>query len=281
MLLPDTAAIPGFIQSLIGIAPTDPIAKAKPADPHTVSVTVVDDADANGLEQSNAAALRALGFTVSVPPATSDVLAKTTITYPPGSESAAKAVAAAVPGALLVSSKTARGVTLALGNNGIQVKSLMSASPPKPAAAGRLVGHHRGPGRLRQLTAQQRHPAQITRGPARSIRSAGHRVELAGVERPPVQAAVVADVRAGQADRHRTGQRAGQPGDTRSGSRTVGFWPASMASRSRTQRRRSPRRSDRRSHRRQRCRPAGCGRPGRRLRNWRCSGWGCSRTSQV
>ncbi|NER49150.1 MAG: LytR C-terminal domain-containing protein, partial [Symploca sp. SIO1A3] len=49
-----------------------------------MSVSVVNDADADGLDRTNAAALRALGFTVTVPPATSDVLDRTTITYPPG-----------------------------------------------------------------------------------------------------------------------------------------------------------------------------------------------------
>ena len=62
-----------------------------------------------------------------MPAATSDVIDKTTIKYPKGAEGAAKAVSAAVPGARLSQSNDVSTVTLLLGNNGIQVKSLMPA----------------------------------------------------------------------------------------------------------------------------------------------------------
>jgi LytR cell envelope-related transcriptional attenuator len=99
-------------------------------------VSVVNDTNSNGLEQTNAAALAKLGFTTKVPAPTSDVIAKTTIKYPKGAESAAKAVLAAVPGAQLSQSNDVSAVTLLLGNNGVQVKSLMPAgSSTSPSAA--------------------------------------------------------------------------------------------------------------------------------------------------
>lgn len=131
VLLPDTAAMPAFIQTLLGNPPSSPYQQARAADPRTVAVAVLNNSSSNGLDQTNAAALRALGFTVTVPPATAEVQDKTTISYRPGAEAAAKAVAAAVPGAVLVPTKTVTTVVLALGNNGIQVKSLMLRGPGK------------------------------------------------------------------------------------------------------------------------------------------------------
>jgi hypothetical protein len=93
-----------------------------------VTVAVVNDTNSNGLEQTNAAALQKLGFKTTIPAATSDVVDKTVIEYPKGAESAAKAVAAAVPGAAVNESSKVSTVTLVLGNNGVQVKSLMPAS---------------------------------------------------------------------------------------------------------------------------------------------------------
>ena len=133
VLLPDTAAMPTFIQTLLGNPLPDPYKYAKAAMPSKVTVSLANNSNSNGLETTNAAALRTLGFTVTVPPATAEVQDKTTISYPPGSEAAAKAVANAVPGAVLVPTKTVTGVVLALGNNGVQVKSLMH--PPAGVSA--------------------------------------------------------------------------------------------------------------------------------------------------
>jgi LCP family protein required for cell wall assembly len=127
------AAMPDFIDRLIGNPAADKLQRAKPANPSTVAV--VNDTDSNGLEQANAAALAKLGFHTTVPPATSDVLARTTIRYPRGSEPAAKAVQAAVPGAALVLSSSVPGVTLVLGNNGVQVASLMPAHSAATSSA--------------------------------------------------------------------------------------------------------------------------------------------------
>jgi LCP family protein required for cell wall assembly len=139
----NTAAMPDFINRLIGGSAASALSKAKPADPSSVTVAVINDTNSNGLEQANAAALQKLGFKTTIPAATSDVVDKTVIEYPKGSESAAKAVAAAVPGAALSESSKVSSVTLVLGNNGVQVKSLMpagssgakSGSPSAPASS--------------------------------------------------------------------------------------------------------------------------------------------------
>jgi LCP family protein required for cell wall assembly len=132
----NTAAMPDFINRLIGGSTASALSKAKPADPSSVTVAVINDTNSNGLEQANAAALQKLGFKTTIPAATSDVVDKTVIEYPKGSESAAKAVAAAVPGAALSESSKVSSVTVVLGNNGVQVKSLMPAgsSGPKSSA---------------------------------------------------------------------------------------------------------------------------------------------------
>ncbi|HTZ45490.1 MAG TPA: LCP family protein [Jatrophihabitans sp.] len=138
----NTAAMPDFINRLIGNSSADAYAKAKAADPSTVTVSVVNDTNSNGLEQTNAAALGKLGFQTTIPAPSSDVVDKTVIKYPKGSEAAAKALAAAVPGAAVQQSGDVSGVTLVLGNNGVQVKTLMpaptthaptSAAAPSPA----------------------------------------------------------------------------------------------------------------------------------------------------
>jgi hypothetical protein len=126
----NTAAMPDFINALIGNPSADALKNATAADPSTVTVSVVNDTNSNGLEQTNAAALNKLGFRTTIPPATSDVVAKTVIQYPQGQEAAAKALAAAVPGAAVSQSSKVDTVTLVLGNNGIQVKSLMPTGHP-------------------------------------------------------------------------------------------------------------------------------------------------------
>jgi hypothetical protein len=100
-----------------------------------VSVTVVNDTSSNGIETTNAAALRKAGYKTVVPAATSEVLAKTTIQYPKGQESAAKALQAQVPGAVMDRSSQVVGVTLLLGNNGVQVKSRMASVPSRSPTA--------------------------------------------------------------------------------------------------------------------------------------------------
>jgi hypothetical protein len=131
----DTAALPGFIDTVIGDDPATALRKAKAAAPSSVSVSVVNDANGNGLDTANARALQALGFKASVPAPTSDVLDRTTIRYRKGEESAAKALQAQVPGAVMERSSAVSGVTLLLGNNGVQVRSLMPAQPTSAPVA--------------------------------------------------------------------------------------------------------------------------------------------------
>jgi len=133
----DAGAMPDFIDNLIGAGAATELSKAKAAAPSSVTVQVVNDTNSNGLETTNARQLQALGFKTVVPAATSDVLSKTTIRYAPGQESAAKALQAQVPGAVMVASRDVSAVMLVLGNNGVQVKSLMpkTAPPSTPKAS--------------------------------------------------------------------------------------------------------------------------------------------------
>jgi LCP family protein required for cell wall assembly len=126
----DAAAMPSFIGKLIGADSSTPLSRAKAAAPSSVTVQVINDTNTNGLETANAEALRAAGFKTEIPPASSDVVAKTLIRYAPGQESAAKALQAQVPGAVLESTSEVTSVTLVLGENKVQVKSLM----PTPSA---------------------------------------------------------------------------------------------------------------------------------------------------
>jgi LCP family protein required for cell wall assembly len=129
----NAAGMPAFVDSVIGIDPLAAFKAAKAAAPSMVTVNVVNDTNSDGLETTNAAALRAAGFTVSVPAATDAVLAKTTIRYPKGMESQAKAVQAQLPQAVIEPSSAVKVVTVLLGNNGVQVKSLMArVGSPSP-----------------------------------------------------------------------------------------------------------------------------------------------------
>ena len=127
----DAAQMPDFIDKLIGNSGSA-LQKAKPAAPATVTVQVINDTTSNGLETANAKALQAAGFKTEIPPATSDVVPKTTIRYAPGQEAAAKALQAQVPGAVMQRTTEVSGVSLVLGENRVQVKSLM----PKPTPGG-------------------------------------------------------------------------------------------------------------------------------------------------
>jgi LCP family protein required for cell wall assembly len=128
----NAAEMPDFIDRLIGNSGSA-LQKAKPAAPGTVTVRVINDTNTNGLEKTNARALQAAGFKTEIPPASSDVVAKTVIRYAPGQESAAKALQAQVPGAELERTPDVTSVTLVLGENGIQVKSLMPKTPSNTA----------------------------------------------------------------------------------------------------------------------------------------------------
>ncbi len=101
MVVVDATAMPSFIGKLIGSDPGTALSQAKAAAPSSVTVRVINDTNSNGLEKTNAEALQAAGFKTEIPPATSDVVAKTLIRYAPGQEAAAKALQVQVPGAVL------------------------------------------------------------------------------------------------------------------------------------------------------------------------------------
>lgn len=129
----DTAAMPAFIQSLMG-TPTayEQATAAKPAD---TSVTVLNGGSANGAATTGSETLAAAGFKTGAP-GDADSRATTVIQYPKGQEAQAKAVAAFLAGATVQETSSVSGVTVILGEDGI-----MPAAPtagganPAPAPA--------------------------------------------------------------------------------------------------------------------------------------------------
>jgi hypothetical protein len=134
----DSAAIPGFVNRLQG-KPADPaLAGARPAVPADVTLDVLNGTTISRLAGRNADALRAAGFHVDVVDST-EPTAATTIEYPNGGQSAAKAVAVQVPGAELAETGSVHKVTLVLGSNGVEAKALGPGERPtsgKPAPVG-------------------------------------------------------------------------------------------------------------------------------------------------
>ena len=141
----DRVALPAFFAELVGEPSSYTGATA--ADPATVTVDVVNGTSSPGLASSSAAALTSLGFSATVDRAGSTTTTLTTVTYPAGMESQAKAVAAAVPGAALARSSSVSRVTLTLGSDGRTVSASSSApsssapsSPsPAPTSGGRTT----------------------------------------------------------------------------------------------------------------------------------------------
>jgi LCP family protein required for cell wall assembly len=134
----DTAALPAFINGVLGTPGTSKggsaTPTATPVDPSTVSVQVVNATGRTGLAATNAAALRQLGFTVA---GTSNAatVAKTTITYPADQQAEAQTVAAHVPGAELKASSSVDTVTLTLGTDGARVSSSSGAAAPASSSS--------------------------------------------------------------------------------------------------------------------------------------------------
>jgi hypothetical protein len=96
---------------------------------------VLNGSDTNGLAASNTATLAALGFKTGTPGSTSTT-ATTTIEYPAGMESAAKAVAAHVPGATVTATSGISGVTLVLGTDGVQASSASAGAGSASGSSG-------------------------------------------------------------------------------------------------------------------------------------------------
>jgi LCP family protein required for cell wall assembly len=140
----DTAAIPAFIDSLEGKG-SDALAKATAASPSSVTVDVLNGAGVTLLASRNAAQLKKLGFAVDVVDSTSTT-PTTSVEYPAGKESAAKAVLAVVPKAKAVQTADVTRVTIVLGTDGRQVKGLNAPAAPKAtgttAAAGKADPTH-------------------------------------------------------------------------------------------------------------------------------------------
>jgi len=130
----DTAAIPGFINTLRGL-PADPsLASAAATAPAAVTADVLNATTIAGLAGRNADALRSAGFHVDTVDST-DPAAKTAIEYPTGMQGQAKAVAKVVPGAQLVMTSSVKKVTLVLGADGLQVTGTSSSQSTANAPA--------------------------------------------------------------------------------------------------------------------------------------------------
>jgi LCP family protein required for cell wall assembly len=130
----DHAAIPSFIQSIVG-QHTD-LSKITPAQPATVTVNVLNGADVYHLATRNARALKRLGFKIDVVDSTPTTITATVIQYPANRGAEAKAVAAVVKGAKLVETSSVSRVTLSLGTDGKQVQGLVAppSAPSTPKA---------------------------------------------------------------------------------------------------------------------------------------------------
>ncbi|UAJ78795.1 LCP family protein [Leifsonia sp. ZF2019] len=112
----DTAAMPAFIQSLMGTPSAyEKATAAKPAD---TTVTVLNGGSQNGAAGTATEAFAAAGFKTGTP-GDADTVATTTIQYPSGQEAQAKAVAALLPGAAVQETSSVSGVTVVLGDDGI------------------------------------------------------------------------------------------------------------------------------------------------------------------
>ncbi|NYJ22962.1 LCP family protein [Leifsonia shinshuensis] len=124
----DTAAMPAFIKSLIGTPSAYDDAKA--AKPSDTTVTVLNGGSMNGAAATATQTFTAAGFKTGTAGDASSQQT-TTIEYPSGQESQAKAVAALLPGAAVSETGSVKGVTVILGEDG-----LMPAAPGAAPAGG-------------------------------------------------------------------------------------------------------------------------------------------------
>lgn len=129
----DTVALPAFMAAIT--QPSSAYTGAEPAAPKDVKVQVVNGTGTAGLAAAQTRVLDRLGFGATTDP-TSVTTSVTTVTYPAGQESAAKAVAAVVPGALVAPSTSVHQVTLTLGTDGHRVSSPSSGGSSGSQAGG-------------------------------------------------------------------------------------------------------------------------------------------------
>jgi hypothetical protein len=106
-----------------------------------VTLDVLNGTTEPGLAGRNGTALQAAGFHIDTVDST-EPTAATTLEYPNGSQAAAKALAAAVPGATLVETGSVQKVTLVVGSNGVQAKGLGGDK----SASTHSAGHPAPPG---------------------------------------------------------------------------------------------------------------------------------------
>ncbi|QIZ99733.1 LCP family protein [Leifsonia sp. PS1209] len=121
----DTAAMPAFIQSLMGTPSA--FEKATAAKPADTTVTVLNGGETNGAAGTATATFAAAGFKTGTA-GDADTQPTTVIKYPSGQEAQAKAVAAYLPGASVQETSSVSGVTVVLGDDGLM--------PAAPAAGG-------------------------------------------------------------------------------------------------------------------------------------------------
>jgi LCP family protein required for cell wall assembly len=132
----DTAAMPAFINSVIGTPSESAYSKAKASPVKDVKVTVLNGSDTDGIAATNTATLSTIGFKTGTPGSTA-TSTTTTIEYAPGKEGDAKALAHYIPGAALKSTDSVSDVTLILGTDGLQVTPPGAAptTPPSSTAS--------------------------------------------------------------------------------------------------------------------------------------------------
>jgi LCP family protein required for cell wall assembly len=122
----DFAALPGFISRIVG--PPTAYASASAAAPQDVSVEVENGTGIRGLAGSQAQDLSALGFRIAGTATADATTTVTTVEYPAGRESQAKAVADRLPGVAVAQSSSVSQVTLTHGTDGVRVASGQASS---------------------------------------------------------------------------------------------------------------------------------------------------------
>ena len=122
----DPAAVQAFAENLVSES-SSAYDSATPAAVGSVTVTVLNGGTVNGAASQNTSVLDQIGFKTGTP-GDADSEATTTIEYPPGMESDAKALAAYVPGAAVEATSSVSGVTLVLGTDGLGVSRTSSGS---------------------------------------------------------------------------------------------------------------------------------------------------------
>ncbi|WP_158865726.1 LCP family protein [Leifsonia sp. AG29] len=148
----DTAAMPAFIQSIMG-TPTA-YDNAQPAKPADTTVTVLNGGSQNGAATTATQTLAAAGFKTGTP-GDATTRATTVIQYKSGQEAQAKAVAAYLPGAAVQQTDSVSTVTVVLGDDGIM--------PAAPSSGGSSAGSGGSSG---QSASQAPAPAPTPSGPA-------------------------------------------------------------------------------------------------------------------